>query len=385
MKNAMKKLMSLVLVAILLVSAVPFAASAASIPVEIYQAVDGVDEVIATSTASLSIAAICEENGIGTGEFDGAWVTNNDKEYKKNYDDTFGDTSTLVKIRKKAIVTTVTCNNCGEVYKIADGHTCPAPDPVTPITIVIKADESDTPIFTGTKVPANGEYALVENLLSYCWNSSWDNVYEFSHSWVSGKGTNANKDAKIYAGEEVHIRLLTKETKETTTPTETTTSNGVNSYYGDEAMKDIWLYIYTNTNMTTPATRVLLNNYTIVSDGTVNKSEILTVVDDYYYATDSNTGIVWKGMYLESATDLATNLQFVQGDLYDELNGLKESRYNDVTIIMARVTGVTAKSTSTADSSNPKTGDMIFAPIAVLGLSASALAVMFFLNKKRAV
>ena len=38
----------------------------------------------------------------------------------------------------------------------------------------------------------------------------------------------------------------------------------------------------------------------------------------------------------------------------------------------------------TADSTNPKTGDEIFVPMAVLGLSASALAVMFYLNKKRA-
>ena len=43
-----------------------------------------------------------------------------------------------------------------------------------------------------------------------------------------------------------------------------------------------------------------------------------------------------------------------------------------------------SSSSATADSSNPKTGDMIFAPVAVMGLSVSALAVLFFLNKKRA-
>ena len=40
--------------------------------------------------------------------------------------------------------------------------------------------------------------------------------------------------------------------------------------------------------------------------------------------------------------------------------------------------------TYTADSSNPKTGDAIFAPMIVLGASATCLAVLFFLNKKRA-
>ena len=33
---------------------------------------------------------------------------------------------------------------------------------------------------------------------------------------------------------------------------------------------------------------------------------------------------------------------------------------------------------------NPKTGDEIFVPVAVMGLSVSALAVLFYLNKKRA-
>ena len=62
----------------------------------------------------------------------------------------------------------------------------------------------------------------------------------------------------------------------------------------------------------------------------------------------------------------------------------------NVTKIHILMSGSSAKTSSgtnsnyTADSSNPKTGDMIFAPVAVMGLSVSALAVLFFLNKKRA-
>ena len=37
-----------------------------------------------------------------------------------------------------------------------------------------------------------------------------------------------------------------------------------------------------------------------------------------------------------------------------------------------------------ADNSNPKTGDMIMTPVIVLGASATCLAVLFYLNKKRA-
>jgi LPXTG-motif cell wall-anchored protein len=64
----------------------------------------------------------------------------------------------------------------------------------------------------------------------------------------------------------------------------------------------------------------------------------------------------------------------------------------NVTKIHVLITGSSANSSSgsssgsgsTADSSNPKTGDEIFAPVMILGLSASALAVLFYLNKKRA-
>ena len=64
----------------------------------------------------------------------------------------------------------------------------------------------------------------------------------------------------------------------------------------------------------------------------------------------------------------------------------------NVTKIHVLITGASANSSSssssgshsTADSSNPKTGDEIFAPVMILGLSASALAVLFYLNKKRA-
>ena len=41
-------------------------------------------------------------------------------------------------------------------------------------------------------------------------------------------------------------------------------------------------------------------------------------------------------------------------------------------------------SSGTADTSNPKTGDMIFTAVTVMGASAVCLAALFFLNKKRA-
>ena len=76
----------------------------------------------------------------------------------------------------------------------------------------------------------------------------------------------------------------------------------------------------------------------------------------------------------------------------DYLNG-KENTNTDYIEVTGNPTKVHVRlytssgssSSGTADTTNPKTGDMIFAPVAILGLSATALAVLFFLNKKRAV
>ena len=379
MKNAMKKLMSLMLVAVLLVSAVPFAASAATVPVTIYQAVDGQD-VITTANFDkdaerATIAEICAAVGISEADFEGAWVTT-DKEYKKGYGDDIPTASTL-KIRKVAVTTTptvLTCPDCGGTYNEGTTHTCPVP--VAPIKIVVKVDSSDNIVWEGTKVPSNGQYALVGDLLTHCWNKSWENSYTFKHAYAyradGSKGYVETLDGQINAGEEVHI-LVTTKTVDYTPGTGTTPTN--------KFKWDIYLNIYTNNKVDAPAKTVKIND-TIALDNKVSLDEALTIVDDYYYATDSTKGIILDGLYKGMGN---WALQFVtdsgKADAFTNLDSAREENYVFINVM---ATNVTARGTATADSSNPKTGDTIFAPIFVLGLSASALAVMFYLNKKRA-
>jgi len=78
---------------------------------------------------------------------------------------------------------------------------------VKPISIVVKVNNSDNVVWEGSKVPANGEYALVSNLLSYCWNGDWDNAYTFDHAWSHEQGKNVAKNGKIYAGDTVYIMV----------------------------------------------------------------------------------------------------------------------------------------------------------------------------------
>lgn len=222
-------------------------------------------------------------------------------------------------------------------------------------------------IKVGSTVKVNAQTVTADeitvNELIKKWNSTWTSNYSLKNYTV-GDRTGTGTSGVIYAGESVTINLVEIDRD-------------------DEFMDDIYLYIYVNNDLITPAKRILLNNYSIVSDDVVNKSEILSVVDDYYKATDSNKGIVWKGMYQETGNITALdfiNKNVVEGDSLN-LATMRKDGYTD--IIKVRVTGVTAKTSSTADSSNPKTGDTIMVPVMVAGLTASALAVAYVFGKKR--
>jgi len=78
---------------------------------------------------------------------------------------------------------------------------------VAKINIVVKVNNSDNVVWEGSKAPSNGEYSLVSNLLTYCWNGDWDNTYTFDHAWSHEQGKNVAKDGKIYAGDTVYIMV----------------------------------------------------------------------------------------------------------------------------------------------------------------------------------
>lgn len=268
--------------------------------------------------------------------------------------------------------------NAGEKVYIA--FSTPATK-VEPINIVLKVESSDNVVWSGEKVPANGKTATVENLLTYAWNSAWEDVYAVDHVWSHEQQKNVARGAAIEAGDTVYFMLKEKSTNNNNN---NNNNNGADDDYvvDEEWMKDIWLYIYTNNDLVQPAKRVLLNDYEIIKDHVINKSNALSVVDDYFKATNSNNGIIWKGMYRE--TNDITAMQFVQqlgrDDYIDNLDVL---RSKGTVVIKVRVTGVTAKTSATADSSNPKTGDEIYMAVTVLGLSAASLAAVAYVYSKK--
>lgn len=149
----------------------------------------------------------------------------------------------------------------------------------------------------------------------------------------------------------------------------------------------VYLHIYLDGKVTKPHKTYNSDDYsgvrTLMSDDKITVKEIRdNFLSKYYSVINSSKGFEIDGLYWN--TEFQKNFvddteKFTEIDL-DEL-GLKD---NEDVHISLMLTNAKAKSSSTADSSNPKTGDSIFGVAAVMTVSVTALAVLV-LNKKRMV
>ena len=155
-----------------------------------------------------------------------------------------------------------------------------------------------------------------------------------------------------------------------------------------DTSNDILLKVYLNDNTHTPVRTIDMYKYTR-DDGYISLSEVKEAVKLYYTAKDTD------GMYFEGLYNSDTWLSYVENQKTAKTVGSIEMEYEPgvdtivyVMVKNAKARTYTASTSSSttykADSSNPKTGDAIYAPIMIMGASVSALAVLYYLNKKRA-
>jgi len=142
--------------------------------------------------------------------------------------------------------------------------------------------------------------------------------------------------------------------------------------YGDQ--ENVLVYVHLDNNKK-HSTLIELNGY--AAGKTVTAKAALTAVQKHYNVSEltmySESG--WEE-HLDGKKPVST-----KGVVVEE--GTTKIHVNLKSANITTGSG-SSSSTSKADTTNPKTGDMIFMPAAVMGLSASVLAVLFFLNKKRA-
>lgn len=386
MKTVCKKLLSLMLVAVLLVSAVPMMASAATETIGWVQikevAADGSEKVVG------KMFDVSYEPDVDTLQdilekplSDGSYTIDNSRFRNASYKG--GDDLRLTDTIRTGVegiyvaynADTSTSEPSNPEPSTPESSTPEATPTVAPISITVKVDNSDNVVWTGSKVPANGKSSLVKDLLSYVWNSDWDNAYTFHHAWVSERQTNLGRNDKVYAGETLYIALENKTTSGNS-------GSGSGSGSSSKFPYSVYLHIYAKGNVGSPIKTVTLDTWTCVKDGVITLDEVKEVVKTYYTAKTSD-GIGYDGFFYSTST---TKTDYIKDENKTErINNLDDLRTQGYVHLNVWIDNYVAKSSSSsnADSSNPKTGDSIYTAVAVMGLSVTALAAVYFINKKR--
>lgn len=442
MKNTMKKLLSLVLVAMLLVCAVPFQAAAAeakTVKVNVY-----VDDVLTTektinveSGKSITLDEELAKSLVKEDKEFVKWTGASGNEangqvipyekipadysvnlYVKKVEDTRVDAKVPVKIyvdgsyardgeitvpvdgsvqltkelglklvkEDKEFVkwtgssdneaTDVTIKYAG----ITDGYslklyvaTKKAEETVKPITVKI-VDEKGNAIAKQFEItPVNGKSSVVGDILTQRWKGDWKDSYEFVTAKSDEKGGTLTLSTVINAGDALTVTLKTKSGS-------SDNNNGGNGTNNKFPYK-VYLHIFKDNKVDDPAKTINITEG-IALDGKVTLDEVKTVVKNYYTAKTSD-GIKYDGMYLAEGNWVGNFVNDTKK--YDTISDTNEMRKTREVHINVMITNANAKSSDKADTTNPKTGDMIMIPVIFMLVSGAAIAGVYFYNKKRSV
>ena len=143
----------------------------------------------------------------------------------------------------------------------------------------------------------------------------------------------------------------------------------------------VYLHIFKDNKVDDPAKTINITEG-IALDGKVTLDEVKTVVKNYYTAKTSD-GIKYDGLYMAKGNWVGNFVNDTQK--YTTIEDTNEFRKESEVHINVMITNANAKSTTNekADKTNPKTGDMIFIPVIFMVVSGAAIAGVYFYNKKR--
>lgn len=445
MKNTMKKLLSLVLVAMLLVCAVPFQAAATEADAKTVKVNVYVDDVLTTdktitvkSGESITLNEELAKSLVKSDKTFVKWTGASGNEangqvipyekipanysvnlyVKKVVEDTRVDAKVPVKIyvdgsyvrdseitvpvdgavtltkelglklvkEDKEFVkwtgasdneaTDVTVKYAG----IDDGYflklfvnTKKAEEPVKPITVKIVDAKGNAIAKEFQVTPVNGKYSVIGDILTQRWKGDWKDSYEFVTAKSDEKGGTLSLSTNINAGDTLTVTLKAKSTSTDNGNNNTTTNN--------KFPYKVYLHIFKDNKVDDPAKTINITEG-IALDGKVTLDEVKTVVKNYYTAKTSD-GIKYDGMYLAEGNWVGNFVNDTQK--YSTIQDTNEMRKTREVHINVMITNANAKSSETADTSNPKTGDTIFVPVIFMVVSGTAIAAAYIYSKKRVV
>ncbi|HBJ17735.1 MAG TPA: hypothetical protein DDY81_08095 [Clostridiales bacterium] len=357
MKNTMKKLLSLVLVAMLLVCAVPFQAAAATVDTKTVKVNVYVDDVLTTDKT------ITVESGksITLDEELAKSLVKSDKEFVKWTGSSDNE------------ATDVTIKYAG----ITDGYslklyvaTKKAEETVKPITVKIVDDKGNAIAKQFEITPVNGKYSVIGDILTQRWKGDWKDSYDFVTAKSEGKSGTLTLATTIDAGDTLTVTLKAKSGS-----SDNNNNNGTNNKFPYK----VYLHIFKDNKIDDPAKTINITEG-IALDGKVTLDEVKTVVKNYYTAKTSD-GIKYDGMYLAEGNWVGNFVNDTKK--YDTISDTNEMRKTREVHINVMITNANAKSSEKADTTNPKTGDMILIPVIFMLVSGAAIAGVYFYDKKR--
>lgn len=333
MKTVSKKLLSLLLVAMLLVSAVPFqvfAEEATSVKIDIYE-VDLDNNANFLKSVEADPSAYASQDDM-VKDIYGQFT-------KFRYKD-FGDGTAMLQVwpletpeGEQVFKLRIQHNNGTSDYNLVD---------------IMEGDSILAAInAAGVKLTREG-YKFVGWSLSHTGNvDSYINVYH------TAEASMANSDGVIY--------VYADWEKITDDATD-----------GDDVVYDVVLKIYTNGKTSSAAKTVSMDNYGI--DGKITREEVELCVRKYYTGNLNFYGLftyeTWNGGKYD--TDDAVFSVMLDPD---------ETNY-----IYVMVKNATASTSGNADPTNPKTGDYVLpAAMTMMLVSGLAAAAVYVIGKKRRV
>lgn len=234
------------------------------------------------------------------------------------------------------------------------------------VTIGTTADNAKES-FRGSFTPAQNGASKVGDILTNKWNSKWKNSYKFENAYVKGVGDLGENDY-VKAGQTVTIRVSSK-----------SSSGGSTGGDHNKFPYDVYLHVYLNNNLDA-AHKTFDITDGIAADGVVDKNDIWNNLLKNYYSAKDSKGVTIE-LYKASGNWVKDFAADNQTDRIDNILDLRDDGYVHINVVLNNAKSKT--SSSNADPNNPKTGDSIGTVISVMGLSATALATMFFFNKKR--
>jgi len=237
------------------------------------------------------------------------------------------------------------------------------------VTIGTTADNAKES-FRGTFKPANNGASKVGDILTNKWNKNWKDAYTFENAYVSGVGSLGEND-HVKAGQTVTIRVSAKNSSGGSTGDD----GGHNKF-----PYDVYLHVYLNNNLDA-AHKTFDITDGIAADGVVDKNDIWNNLLKNYYSAKDSKGVTIE-LYKASGNWVKDFAADNQTDRIDNILDLRDDGYVHINVVLNNAKSKTSSSNN-ADPNNPKTGDSIGTVISVMGLSATALATMFFFNKKR--